>query len=1145
MSAQPRDQEQRCEAATWTRGPVLVEAAAGTGKTTLLVERILHLIRNEGVGLDEMAAITFTRKATAELKDRIRSEILSAVEQEDDDEARARLQDALDNLESARISTIHGFALDILRAFSVEAGLRPDVGEVDKVEREARRDAAWRDWLAQTLDGDDARLRDFLELGFSATDLERIRDALLDLPELREHFPRAKGASPDEIHACIQEAFEAWADFGERHCSDEEDKALQQLGEAESWLEVLSGLSKTELLREFWNPGFRLNKRVGSAKNWGDSTDEGRATLRLFRSGYDRFMEKSAATVSHEMLAGLVPLVRGFVESFERDLREAGLLSYQDMLFLAAKLVRENASVRGRIRGSIKHYLVDEFQDTDPLQVELIFLLAGEGDAADWREALLEDAGLFLVGDPKQSIYRFRRADIAIYHEVREMIEALPNGRLLHITENFRSTPGVVDFVNEAFSRVIVDDPENPDIQPEYVELMAHRESEGPAVFLFKRKEDGDDPGDGGRMNEEERRKAEAARLAAAVRELVERKVEIHDKEENARRPVGYGDVAVLFRARTGYARFEEAFRGAGIPFVTDGGNGFYEKFEVGAVVSVLSAVARPGDPLALAAALRSPLYGFSDVELACWFLKTGEPPRELREAVREIRLLHGMKRDSSARALLEEIYRRTGAFELFLASSEGEQRVANLLKLLDMAHEFAGNGRRGVDAFAAHLEAQYDLGRDAGEPEAFLDDRGAEAVKFMSVHQAKGLEFPVVALADMEGRGAGGSEARIANHERRNEAVELRLGSRPRLLDSAGYVSALEREKRFREAEIKRLWYVGATRARDCLLWPESGFRSFVKDAVRDEMRKKMRGAEPDEKAIEQEIRKKKEEIERKTNDVMDEVVQAASASVLEVSPQAPGEPEPILRLRDDVFRPVNGGSAGVLDRRAAIDEKLKRLKKPVETRKPLAPSGLVKGFDEEEPVASWTLDDEDAPEDIEVHAGGMAFGNLVHAILARLEPPETERLESLRGEGVTYARTFGLDPEDVEHAMGLIRDSMGTGRILARAAAASKRRRELPFVFESEGRVIRGAIDLVFEEGDKLVVVDFKTDNVAAGEAEDRVSFYENQGAAYVMGLEAATGLEAGELVFSFLRPGVDVSRPVDDVLRQRVREAVAEAG
>ncbi len=1153
MNANPRDQEQRVEAATWTRGPVLVEAAAGTGKTTLLVERILHLIRNEGARLDEIAAITFTRKATAELKDRIRSEILSAVgKEEDDDEAKARLQDALDNLESARISTIHGFALDILRGFSVEARLRPDLGDVDEIEYDERRDAAWRDWLAIELDGDDERLSDFLELGFSVADLEKIRDALLVLPELREHFPRSGGASPDEIRASITEAFEAWAEVGERYCSDKADKAFQQLEKARGWLEGLSWLSQTELLRELWSPGFKLNKNVGSQKNWGGK-EAGKANLDLFREAHDLLwaeVEKGASMLAHDALAGLVPLVRDFVESFEEEMREAGLLSYQDMLFLAAQLVRENASVRGRIRESIRHFLVDEFQDTDPLQVELIFLLAGEGDASDWREVLLEAAGLFLVGDPKQSVYRFRRADIAIYHEVSERIEALPDGRVLHITENFRSTPGVVDFVNEAFSRVIR--PETG-VQPEYVPLEAHRESAGLAVFLIKKQQDGDEPEDGGKVKEEDRRKAEAACLAAAIRELVERKVEVHDKEKNARRPVGYGDVAVLFRARTGYAQFEDAFRAAGVPFVTDGGRGFYDKFEVGAVVSVLSAVARPGDPLALAAALRSPLYGFSDVDIARWFLKTQDPsekeiedpPEELREAVCEIRCLHGMKRDSSARALLEEIYRRTRAFELFLASSNGEQRVANLNKLLDLAHEFAGNGRRGVDAFAAHLLAEYERGRDADEPEAFLDDRGAEAVRFMSVHQAKGLEFPVVALADLEGGSGQHSEAWIGNHEKGGEAVDLHLGSGSRRLDTLGYADALGREKEFREAETKRLWYVGATRARDCLLWPESGFRSFMQDAVKDEMRKKMRGAGLDEKAMEQEIRKKKEEIEQKTDHVMDEVIQAASAFRREVSPEEPGEPEPILRIRDDVFRPVNGGSAGVLDRRAALDEKLKRLKKPVETRKPLAPSGLVKGFDEEEPVASRTLDDEDAPEEREVHAGGTDFGNLVHAILARLEPLTAECLESLREEGVAFASALELKEEDVDYAMELIRDSMETGRILARAAAASKRRRELPFTFELEGRVIRGFIDLVFEEEGKLVVVDFKTDNVAAGEAEDKATFYENQGAAYVLGLEAATGLEASELVFSFLRPGVDVSRPVDDVLRQRVREAVAGAG
>ena len=1001
MNALPRDQQQRDEAAAWTRGPVLVEAGAGTGKTTLLVERILHLIRADGARLDEIAAITFTRKATAELKDRIRGRLLDAVAGEEDPEARTRLQDALDNLESGRISTIHGFALNILRAFSVEAGLRPDIGDVDEIEHDARRDAAWRDWLAGALSGEDARLRDFLELGFPVADLEKIRDALLDLPELREHFPRAKDASPDEIRASIEGAFDAWAEVG-RRCLNEEDKAFQEIEKARNWLEALSGLSQTELLRELWNPGFKLNKRVGSAVNWGDSKEEGGENLKRFRSGYDAFLQNSAGLISHEVLAGLVPLVREFAEVFEAEMREAGLLSYQDMLFLATKLVRENPSVRGRIRESIRHFLVDEFQDTDPLQVELIFLLAGEGDAADWRDARMDGARLFLVGDPKQSIYRFRRADIAIYHDVKEKFEALPNGRVLRITENFRSTPGVVDFVNEAFSRVI-----HPEagIQPPYVELVAHRESADPAVFLIGKKENGDEPGENGKENEEQRRKKEAACLAAAIRELVaEKRVEITDGDENARRPAHYGDVAVLFRVRTGYAQFEDAFRGAGVPYITDGGRGFYDKFEVGAVVSVLSALARPADPLALAAALRSPLYGFSDVQVTRYFLKTQEPTEELKEAVREIHLLHDMKKNSGARAILEEIYRRTGAFELFLASSGGEQRVANLLKLLDMAHEFAAGGRRGVDAFAAHLEAQYERGRDADEPEAFMEDRGGEAVRFMTIHQAKGLEFPVVALADLEGKVDSRRLQEKPLVDRQKGAVDLHLSSGSRRLDSLGFVDAIEREKGFREAEIKRLWYVGATRAEDYLLWPESGFRSFMQGAGIPE-----------------------EEIAG--------VIRAASASVLEVSPEEPGEPESILRIGDAVFRPLNGGSAGVVEGRAALDEKLKRLKRPVEAPKPLAPSGLVKDPGEEEPAASRTLDDEDAPEELEVHAGGMAFGSLVHQILARLEPPTLERLESLREEGVACARALDLEEDEVALAMELIRNSVETG-ILARAS-------------------------------------------------------------------------------------------------------------
>ena len=1118
MSAVPVDHRERELAKAWVGGPLLVEAGAGAGKTELLVERALRLIREKSVPVGEIAAITFTKKAALELRERIRARLLAAVRDAKDAEARERLKGALENLESARISTIHSFALNLLRAFPVEAGLPPDLTDVNEVEHEERRDAAWRDWLIRELEGDDPRLRDFLALGFSAADLEKIRDAMLALPEFRESFPRSKGVSPAETRAAIEKKFAAWRSFGEAHCLDGSDRAFQEMKEVESWFGGLSWKSPVDLLREFWSPGVRLNKRVGSSKKWRIDAETGKSGLTSFRQRYDRFLRESVALIGAELLGGVVLLVRGFVESFERETREAGLLSYADILFLAARLVREHPDARERIKGRIRHFLVDEFQDTDPLQVELVFLLTGETEgAADWREANMERANLFLVGDPKQSIYRFRRADIAIYEEVKEKIKGLSAppelaSRILYIRQNFRSVPGVIDFVNRAFGRIISPGEADAGVQLPYVRLSASREDFGPRVFLIKDPEDElDDPEDEPDENASEtrRREEEAARLAAAARKLVEEKCEVEEKG-GARRPVGYGDVAVLFRTRTGYPQFEDAFRDAGVPFVSDGGRGFYEKFEVGAAIAALSAVARPGDPLALAAALRSPLYGFSDEDIARYFLKDADASGELEEAVSEIHDLHERKKSLSARALLREIYRRAGAFELFLSSSNGEQRVANLLKLMNMAHEFTGDGRRDADAFAAHLAAQEELGRDAREPEALLDAREAGAVRFMTVHQAKGLEFPVVALADVSGRPDGRQKPWLA--DRRKGTVDLRLGLKGRGLESAGYADALEREMRFQDAERKRLLYVAATRARDFLLWPAESFGAIMEEA----------GAGDGEM----------------------EVIQQA-ASVLEVSPEARAEPESIFRLPDDVFLPKDGASASVPEERVLREEELKRLKRPAASWRFLAPSGLIKGdgLDAAASEASRILTEEAEIESREAHAGGTAFGELTHGILARLEPPETARLEALREEGLARARALGLGEADVALALGLIRNSVEEG-VLARAAAASRRWRELPFTFELDGRLVRGYVDLAFEEAGRLVIVDFKTDRVEAAEAEERASSYVNQGGAYVMGLEAATGREAEELVFSFLRPGVDVSLSVDDALRASVREAVVAA-
>ena len=993
---------------------------------------------------------------------------------------------------------------ELLTFRPIEAGLRPDVSDVDLLAYEARRDAAWRDWLAEKMSGAHPALRDFLDLGFGAADLEKIRDALLELPELRASFPCSAWVScEEEAHTSIRRNFMEWESFAQAHCVDDTDKARLEVEELRDWFDTLADLSRTQMLRALWQPSRKLNKRVGSAAKWGETKEEGGKILKDFRGMYDSMLGRAAAILGQGILAEVTALVAGFAESFENETREAGLLSYSDMLFLATRLVRESPAARTRIRRGIQHFLVDEFQDTDPLQVELIFLLAGEeDDALDWRKTPLEGANLFLVGDPKQSIYRFRRADIAIYHEVKERIERLESGRVLYIRENFRSGAGVLDFVNAVFSRAIVPEPE---MQPAYVALETGSKTRGGGTFLIEeRKNEGGEEGDVPKPTAEERRAHEAALLAASIRELVNvRRVEI--REGGARRPARYGDVAVLFRTRTGYSAFEAAFRSANIPFVSDGGRGFYEKFEVGADVSVLLAVLRPADPLALAAALRSPLYGFSDEDIARYFLEIADVPADMVEAVREIHLLHEKRKDVSPRALLEEIYRRTGAFELFLASSEGEQRVANLWKLLDMAFEFAGDGKRGADDFAAHVEAHYALGREAKEPEAVLSTDKAEAVRFMTIHQAKGLEFPVVAMADLEGRDSSGSTLWVA--DRTKETVDLGVGPKGRRLVSMGYEDALAREKKFEKAENVRLWYVAATRTRDWLLWPKASLGSFLEKA----------GVNAQEG----------EAIARMASPL------AVERGVFEPAP-------PILRVRDAAFHASDAGSMSAPGDREELEAKLARLKKPAPSRAFLAPSSLVeKGvFDDAGPEAAA---DGIPPGSADVHAGGTAFGRLVHSILARLEPPSVARLEILRAESLAHARALALDEEDAAHAISLIRRSL-EGGVLRRAAAATRRLRELPFMFEVEGRAVRGFVDLVWEEKGALTIVDFKTDRVTAEGAPRRAELYANQGGAYAMGLEAATGLAVRELVFAFLRPGVDVPLPVDDLLRRNVRAAAA---
>ncbi|MDA0999219.1 MAG: UvrD-helicase domain-containing protein [bacterium] len=1102
MTRKPSDADRRELAVHWTEGPVLVEAGAGTGKTRLLVDRVVHLIREEKARIEEIAAITFTVKAAAELRERIRAALLR-----EQAAGGPALRDALRDIERAPISTIHGFALSLLRERPLDAGLPPEIAEVDPVASDSLRDQAWEAWLQEKFATDDPALADFFSLGFTIRGhLTTVRDVLLNAPELRSDFPEPRGLTPEAAIEEVRNLYRECADFAHAHCLDRTDKAFAQLDAFERWAEGLSGLTLPGLMRALWDmPPFRRN--VGSAKKW----DAGK--LQEIREKFTQLRAAATSGVSHEILARVIASLREFAEVYEARMREAGLMDYQDILFQAVKMIRERPAARSHFRSRFRHFLVDEFQDTDPLQVDLIFRLVGDiPEGGEWPAARLDRAPLFLVADPKQSIYRFRRADIAIYHRVKVCVEKAEGRQVISIDQNFRSTPGVIDWVNGVFSKMIR---EVEGVQPEYVPLQAFRSEKGPRVRLIP------DPLSGGGeengANAEARRRQEAAAVAGALRALVEKKGEEIALPDGTSRPVTFGDVTVLFRYRTGYDIFEEVFREAGIPVAVDGGTGFYEQMEVAAAGAVLRAVNHPGDRLAVAAALRSPLYGFSDPELAGYLLERDgitRPAPEVAAAVSRMREWHARRGEMSARAMLEEIFRETHAFELFLGASNGERRVANMLKLLDMAFVYGQGSARGVAEFGAHLDENLALGRDAREPEAALEDAGRSEVRFLTMHAAKGLEFPVVVLADLSAPPPKHSINWIA--DRIGRRVDVAVGPKSpkdRRVMTTEFLESESREKDIQREELKRLLYVAATRARDFLFVP-----LFNSDG-RGELWSLFEEAGLDPEGLKRG--------EGGAAEIFHEPLLMAKAE------------ESFFRIPDAVFSEASPSATAALRLRDSFSGRLDEMKRGFRdggAMPPLAASGLSDSDAGDDPGERHALSSFER----EKGAGGVEFGRLVHDLLAGLEPFSLGKLNALSADAEAWALSHGLGAREAEAAVAMIRPAFERP-LFRRAEAAPRRWHEFPFFLSVAGRLLRGFADLVFEEEGGLVVADFKTDAIGESDIPARTEHYSLQGGAYALGLEEATAMKVREVVFSYLRPGAEISLTVDKALRERVLLAV----
>ncbi|MBI4563539.1 MAG: UvrD-helicase domain-containing protein [Planctomycetes bacterium] len=820
MRSPTKDLEIRL-AAMFGEENVAVTAGAGTGKTTLLVDTVLVKLLALDIDVGRMLMLTFTDKAAAEMRERLedRLKALLIPASKEDEEARAwwrekagpeldeRLRAALAGLDRAEISTIHGFCAHILREYPIEAGIEPrftiDQGPRfdDLFERE------WERWL-------DA------ELGLHAPrpDVWRRVLAGVDLEELREI---AEGLSrfriPEEIldPARILEKGQRRLD----RLTEELTARLRTLAARQPGPNGLKDqLHAVSQVLEGKAPAGDVPLRVSTAKKGWEPGDYERAQEAMAEA---LPLARDIVSMDERLLREAIGLACDFAGSFRARMTREGLVGFDGLLMRVRDLLASEdfPEVRDRLKAKYRFLVVDEFQDTDPVQCEVILFLAetAESHAARARDVRLARGKLFIVGDPKQSIYSFRGADIVAYKRLKEQILA-QGGTELFLKTNFRSHSGIIRAVNGLFERIIR---EAGDLQPPYVAIEAHEDrapvlaSQKVEAILFEGPKEGDRVRE---LSSEEARRAEAETIASWIRKNVGA---LQVPEGIGTRPLRPGDIAILLRAMSDVVLLVEELHQCGLPYVVEGAKYYYGTQEVIDFVNLLRAIANPFDRIALAGLLRSPLGAVDDatlLELAragALDYRMANPPEAVATFYRSLNELHGRAARVPVPELLDEIFERLPLLELAGRSFHRERAVANLLKMRRLA-EASLEGAGTLRAFLVRL--RRDIHERTEEGESPLADEALDAVRVMSVHKAKGLEFPVVFLPDLHRYPRGRDDEAV-----RYDWPEELLGIRGRtLVDPGGAALGLLWKRRVGE-ESRRVLYVALTRARERLVMTAS----------------------------------------------------------------------------------------------------------------------------------------------------------------------------------------------------------------------------------------------------------------------------------------------------------------------------------
>ena len=1002
----------------------LVEAGAGTGKTTSLVGRMLALLKQGKCAIDALAAITFTRKAAAELRARFQIKLEDELRQCDGAEAQ-RLSSALEQIEQCFIGTIHSFCGRLLRERPVEAGVHVSFAELDDAADRDLRERAWEEYAARLYADDADVLSELNAVGLNIGQLKQAFLSVCNYPDVDE-WPGGDANLPEasaflhELNEYVKHidsiAPEFPKDKGNDKLMDHYSKIARMakqfdLSVAKNVITILENCKNIYTVQGQWPGGKPQGKQ--EKEHWVE-----------FCERCAPLKEAFFAHRYHVVFKALQPALK----YYEDKKQLLGALNFQDLLMRTAAMLRKNPAARKYFQNRITHLLVDEFQDTDPIQAEVMMLLTGEDvNETNWRKARPAPGSLFVVGDPKQSIYRFRRADIQVYNQVKEIIQSL-GGRVGALSTNFRTDAPILHWVNKAFSPMF---PEQATASsPHYIALQPPEAGPetGPApVYSLDIPEEC--------KNKDDILPYEANQIAAWIQS------EISSSERSA------SDFMVIAYKRRNLSSYAQALQERGVPHQVTGGGAVSDNKALRWFTLCLSCVLQPEKSIALVALLRSGLLGFSDPELyafkkdggAFCYLKHAQKHSERFEAVfsklrNYARYFDAMPLAVAANRIAEDV----GLYAWCSVQDDAAHQAGGLAKLIEVvrARQNEWTTKRELISFLLAIERGDEAldGMEVRTPQQ-------SGVQVMNLHKVKGLEAPIVILADPTGRKSRKPSICISRDEQTSkgyllidEPIPMSFGSRT-LAYPQGWETIVEMEQTFLDDEFNRLLYVAATRAKHQMVISKRSKKT----------------SENYWDALAQSAFDWKADFD-------------ANAAPLNESQAMAGKPMPVPAF--------------------------------VELWQPLAQPTFAIKHAKEFVHSTYTSTTSAATK----NETALLWGNFIHALLQDcFKHPDIEIEQAAKAVGEWHE----ADNEMIEDAIELVK-ALSTSSIVNRANKSKRLYTEVPFQSvrddgEAAPILMRGVIDLVFEEHGGWVIVDYKTDKVTKKSLQAKVDSYLPQISAY----------------------------------------------